>query len=377
VLFGETSSISVEVNSVEVSDETAWIEFIFESPGPVKKVEIGYSFFYDVTYDELDSVEEGSKEVQDADNKDSDVEKSEKAEGDGDKDSNHDQIIVTKDQIITNLGKLSLFDFIECDEMIEMNRITVQIVLKIPIETNSYIQGMSKLHTTGNNFSDIKIICGGETFKCNKAILAARSDVFSAMFNMPDSSEYSTGVVKIDDIEDAKTMRALLQFIYEGRVAQKELSPELKIAANKYNLPTLTSCCNNLPVEDLAPFKFETKYNEDNYSAIKRTTIRGILNEESYESEKEPEPKTARTTLPLDKKTDIEVAVYNIEHKRMPDCLIMQFKSKSPDTNVEKNVEFALAFSSSHWNFSEKNILAPLGTIRPMKRISYSHLTFG
>jgi hypothetical protein len=32
--------------------------------------------------------------------------------------------------------------------------------------------------------TDVNIVCYGETFKCHKAILAARSDVFAAMFEM-------------------------------------------------------------------------------------------------------------------------------------------------------------------------------------------------
>jgi hypothetical protein len=94
--------------------------------------------------------------------------------------------------------------------------------------------------------------------------LAARSDFFYNMFNMLNSSENCTGVLKVDDME------ALLQFIYEGRVAQKELSKKLKIAAEKYSLPKLASRCrNNLQAQDQAPFDFETEYNEDDYCLLR------------------------------------------------------------------------------------------------------------
>jgi hypothetical protein len=45
-------------------------------------------------------------------------------------------------------------------------------------------------------FSDIKIVCGKETFFCHKNILSSRSDVFAAMFDMTESTENQTGILK-------------------------------------------------------------------------------------------------------------------------------------------------------------------------------------
>ena len=47
-------------------------------------------------------------------------------------------------------------------------------------------------------------------FKCHKVILAARSDVFAAMFSHYNTSEAMTNEIKINDIEP-EVMELMLQ----------------------------------------------------------------------------------------------------------------------------------------------------------------------
>jgi hypothetical protein len=77
------------------------------------------------------------------------------------------------------------------------------------LSVNLY-QDAVKLFTSGK-FSDVKIVCGNETFPCHKAVLAARSDVFEDMFDMTGSTENQEGVVQVDDF-DARTMKSLLAY---------------------------------------------------------------------------------------------------------------------------------------------------------------------
>jgi speckle-type POZ protein len=95
--------------------------------------------------------------------------------------------------------------------------------------------------------SDVKIVCDGgdETFECHKAILASRSDVFSAMFEMTGGTESQTGVVKIDDIS-AKTMKSILAYIYRNHVSEQDIDMPLLLAADKYNLAELASKCQKI-----------------------------------------------------------------------------------------------------------------------------------
>jgi hypothetical protein len=93
-----------------------------------------------------------------------------------------------------------------------------------------YAQDIENLFNS-EKFSDVKIVCGNETFFCHKNILAARSDVFAAMFNKTDSTENQTGVVQVEYL-DANTMKSLLSFIYGNKIDNKE---NLRMAVNVFS----------------------------------------------------------------------------------------------------------------------------------------------
>jgi hypothetical protein len=130
----------------------------------------------------------------------------------------------------------------------------IQLVVKIPWRTSgTLVQDVQKLFSN-RDFSDVTIVCGTEEeqFKCHKAILAIRSKVFCAMFNMHvESSENQTGVVKVDDIK-AKTMKSLLKYIYKNQVEPEDVDGDLLMAADKYDLQDLVSQCKNKLVYTLS-----------------------------------------------------------------------------------------------------------------------------
>jgi speckle-type POZ protein len=126
------------------------------------------------------------------------------------------------------------------------NHFQIKLVIKIPRKTGwTLAQDVQKLFSN-RDFSDVTIVCGEkeEKFECHKAILAVRSKVFYAMFNMVESSENQTGVVKVDDV-DAKTMKSLLKYIYKNQVEPEDVDGDLLLAADKYDLPGLVSQCKN------------------------------------------------------------------------------------------------------------------------------------
>ena len=49
--------------------------------------------------------------------------------------------------------------------------------------------------------ADISLVCGEKRFPCHKTILAARSDVFAAMFSHSSTTEAVANEVKIDDTD--------------------------------------------------------------------------------------------------------------------------------------------------------------------------------
>lgn len=97
--------------------------------------------------------------------------------------------------------------------------------------------------------SDV-ILCSGDCeIKAHRAILAARSPVFKAMFNH-DLEETKTGRVELEDEEPA-VIREMLEFIYTGKTSFQDkkqddimqLALRLYTAAEKFNIRGLKTVC--------------------------------------------------------------------------------------------------------------------------------------
>ena len=92
-------------------------------------------------------------------------------------------------------------------------------------------------------FADVELVVSGVSFKAHRAILAARSPVFAAMF-ASTMSESVTGRVDIPDVSP-ETFAQFLQFIYTGRLDTPCFANEqLGSCADKYNIKTLIDLCN-------------------------------------------------------------------------------------------------------------------------------------
>jgi len=89
--------------------------------------------------------------------------------------------------------------------------------------------------------SDVVIICGGEKFKAHRAVLAARSPVFEAMFTH-EMAEKSSGQVKIPNFK-SNEMRDFLHFLYHAKLESFEHSVKLLDLADKYQVATLKELC--------------------------------------------------------------------------------------------------------------------------------------
>jgi speckle-type POZ protein len=94
------------------------------------------------------------------------------------------------------------------------------------------------------SFSDVVFKVGGNEFPAHKVILAARSEVFKAMFQHA-TKEKSTNHVEIEDIEP-EIFKELLRFIYTGRLTaatMEEMAVGLLAVADKYLLTELKAAC--------------------------------------------------------------------------------------------------------------------------------------
>jgi speckle-type POZ protein len=103
-------------------------------------------------------------------------------------------------------------------------------------------------------FSDVILNISGREFPAHKNILAARSEVFAAMFQNP-TKEKLTNQIEIEDIEP-EVFQELLRFIYTGRVQFDKLeliAAGLFIAADKYLLDELKMKCENYMLHHMSP----------------------------------------------------------------------------------------------------------------------------
>ncbi|RWS31658.1 Kruppel-like zinc finger protein [Leptotrombidium deliense] len=108
----------------------------------------------------------------------------------------------------------------------------------------------------GQKFSDVILSVNGREFYAHKAILAARSPVFSAMFEH-EMEEKKQNRVEITDM-DQEVLREMLRFIYTGKAPNLEkMADDLLAAADKYDLERLKviceeALCSNLSVDTAA-----------------------------------------------------------------------------------------------------------------------------
>lgn len=95
-----------------------------------------------------------------------------------------------------------------------------------------------------SQLADTTLLVGGKEFRVHRAVLSARSSVFSKMFEH-ECKEKINGVVHINDISQ-ETCEQMLRYIYADKVDELEsMAPELLAAADKYCIDSLKSLCSH------------------------------------------------------------------------------------------------------------------------------------
>ncbi|KAH0506053.1 Speckle-type POZ protein [Microtus ochrogaster] len=105
-------------------------------------------------------------------------------------------------------------------------------------------------------FTDCCLVVADQEFRAHKAILAARSPVFRAMFEH-DMEESRTNLIEIHDLQP-EVFKAMMDFIYTGKEPDlHSMADAMLAAADKYGLERLklmceSSLCKDLSVENAA-----------------------------------------------------------------------------------------------------------------------------
>ncbi|XP_055947121.1 speckle-type POZ protein B-like [Argiope bruennichi] len=119
------------------------------------------------------------------------------------------------------------------------------------LRSHDVSNSMKKLLEDGT-FTDLIIAVDEHEFHVHKAILSARSDVFSNMLN-PRFRENSLDRIEIGDISK-EGVQEMLHFIYTGRMTDEvteDVLCELFYAADKYELWFLKKICSIMVANNL------------------------------------------------------------------------------------------------------------------------------
>ncbi|XP_049796623.1 ankyrin-1-like [Schistocerca nitens] len=103
----------------------------------------------------------------------------------------------------------------------------------------------------GGDGSLVTLVAGETRVSAHRAVLAAASPVFAAMF-AHDMLEASCGQVSIDDVE-GPVLRLLVAYTYTLQAPQlPDTAPQLLAAAQKYGLSALKAACERQLISQLA-----------------------------------------------------------------------------------------------------------------------------
>ena len=130
-------------------------------------------------------------------------------------------------------------------------------------------------------FTDFVFTVDNKDFKVHKVLLAAKSDVFCAMFTTESMCEYNDNRAIITDIS-AQVFEALIQYMYTGKIGKSLINivHDLLIAADKYNVKGLKKLCEGTIIDGLNIDNcINTLLNYELFSLIiKKKAIEKIIN---------------------------------------------------------------------------------------------------
>jgi hypothetical protein len=133
----------------------------------------------------------------------------------------------------------------------EMNKLFEDSTLKKFISHSDSLQ-VNKRMFEERKHCDVEIEVKGEKINAHRAVLAANSPVFAAMFEHELMVENQKKLVEIKDI-DFSVFNEMMRFMYYKRVENmKVVAQDLLVAADKYDLEELKLVCQEYLLHDLS-----------------------------------------------------------------------------------------------------------------------------
>ena len=173
-------------------------------------------------------------------------------------------------------------------EYLEDGFVRVEVNTKLSLKKN-LVDG--RITRKGNLDSDIKnlsgkketcdflVICKDKRFPCHKAILSARSSVFSNMF-LANMLEAATGKWEVMD-STPEAVQHMMDFIYSGEIdyASMQKRPvEMLHLANFYDLPDLAAAAKETMLRQLLPENaVSTLVNFERYAATDEEVKKEVM----------------------------------------------------------------------------------------------------
>lgn len=108
----------------------------------------------------------------------------------------------------------------------------------------NYVNSLFVFKPDGNG-EDFQIVCQGKKFGFDKSILCKISPVFERMLMNPGFPEYKNGCTEIKNT-NPKTIEAFKNILSLDRIEKEELSVELLVFADQYQIEPLYKLCQNI-----------------------------------------------------------------------------------------------------------------------------------
>ena len=166
----------------------------------------------------------------------------------------HQVLIDNSNDLVTN-GNITIICQIETyKDFTESRGQNVIVVEEILSNKDELVNDFQELFES-KKMSDVVFRVQCHRFRAHKAILAARSPVFAAMFQHSTTRENLTNIVDVPDI-DPNVFNVMLRYMYTGQVLSKqmeEVAAGLVAAADKYMLEQLKEICGNHIVNHMSP----------------------------------------------------------------------------------------------------------------------------